>query len=234
MKTPSKTTLGIDLGDKKHAICAIDACGTIIDERSITNHRESLRRLSLKHPKALIAMEVGTHSPWISRFLEGLGHRVLVANPRKLRVIYQDVRKSDVRDAQMLAKIARVDETLLYPIEHSSEDAQRDLLQVKLRDNLVRQRVAVISAVRFTLKSLGVGLKSPCTNYFAKCARTELGKEHGDLLLLIEPSLQIVEAMTQQIKMLDRLIEQLGVEKYPITKVLREIGGVGPIPQGSG
>ena len=149
MKTSSSTTVGIDLGDKKHAICAIDALGECIDERTITNHRESLRRLSQKYPEALMVMEVGSHSPWLSRFLTDLGHRVLVANPRKVRAIYQNTRKSDERDAKMLAKIARVDESLLFPIEHGSEEAQRDLLQIKLRDNLVRQRVDVISAVRF-------------------------------------------------------------------------------------
>ena len=78
-------TIGLDLGDKKHAICVLDAEGEIIDERSITNHRESLRRLSLKYPGARIAHEVGSHSPWISRFLTELGHEVFVANPRKLR-----------------------------------------------------------------------------------------------------------------------------------------------------
>ncbi|YCM46361.1 hypothetical protein V2O64_10065 [Verrucomicrobiaceae bacterium 227] len=57
-------------------------------------------------------------------------------------------------DANMLARIARVDESLLFPIEHGTEEAQRDLLQIKLRDNIVRQRVDVISSVRFTLKSL--------------------------------------------------------------------------------
>ena len=87
MKTtiPS-TTIGIDLGDKKHAICAVKRNGDIADQRSITNHRESFRRLSKKYPKARIVMEVGSHSPWISRFFEGLGHEVLVANPRKVRV----------------------------------------------------------------------------------------------------------------------------------------------------
>jgi hypothetical protein len=59
-------TIGLDLGDKKHAICVLDQDSAIIDERTITNHRESLRRLSLKYPKARIALEVGSHSPWIS------------------------------------------------------------------------------------------------------------------------------------------------------------------------
>lgn len=90
-----RITIGTDLGDKSHAICVLDKAGEIIEQRSITNHRDSLRRLSQKYPKARIAMEVGTHSPWISRFWQALGHEVIVANPRKLRAIYTSTRKSD-------------------------------------------------------------------------------------------------------------------------------------------
>ena len=164
MKTTPLTVpnhvIGIDLGDKKHAICVLNANGEVLEQRTITNHRESLRRLSKKYPEARMVMEVGSHSPWISRFLGGLAHEVLVANPRKVRAIYNNDRKSDELDALMLAKLGRLDPSLLHPIKHQSEQAQRDLLQIKLRDNLVRQRVDIISAVRFTLKSLGYRLPS--------------------------------------------------------------------------
>ncbi len=103
-----------------------------------------MSRFSKECPGALVVMEMGMQSPWISRFFTDLGHRVLVANPRKVRAIYQNDRKCDRKDAAMLAKLARADETLLAPIEHGTEQAQLDLLQVKLRDNLVRQRVDVI------------------------------------------------------------------------------------------
>ena len=128
MKTSSKSqavstpatapaiTAGNDLGDEKHAICALDTSGDVLKERAITNHRESLRRLAVKYPGALMVMEVGSHSPWISRFLKGLGHEVLVANARKLREIHTSDRKSDRRDAEMLARIGRMDPKLLHPI----------------------------------------------------------------------------------------------------------------------
>lgn len=148
MKTqPSAITIGIDLGDRKHAVCVLDAEGEILKQETITNSRGSLTALSRRYPGALMVMEVGMHSPWTSRFLSGLGHRVLVANPRKVRAIYQNERKSDKRDAEMLARIARTDEKLLHPVDHVSEEMQRDLLQIKLRDNLVRQRVDIISSV---------------------------------------------------------------------------------------
>ena len=42
INSSSGVTVGIDLGDKKHAICVLNREGGIIDERTITNHRESL------------------------------------------------------------------------------------------------------------------------------------------------------------------------------------------------
>lgn len=231
MKTTlSPQVIGIDLGDKKHAICATDrSTGDIVDERNITNHRESLRRLSLKFPQALIAMDIGPHSPWTSRFLENLGHEVLVANPRKMRAIFQNDRKCDLYDARMLAKLARLDPSLLYPIKHQSQQAQHDLLQIKLRDSLVRRRVDLISIVRFTLKSLGLALKSPNTNYFAVHTRKMMTGTNDETLALIEPTLTVLDTITAQIKTLDREIELLANTRYPETLRLRQITGVGVI-----
>ena len=134
MKNTSSTrTIGLDLGDRKHAVCVLDAKGELLKQEAITNTRPSLLALSKRHPGALMVMEVGMQSPWISRFLKDLGHRVLVANPRKVRAIYQNDRKSDRKDAEMLARIARTDEKLLHPVEHGTEDMQLDLLQIKWR-----------------------------------------------------------------------------------------------------
>ena len=229
MKSKSTVTIGVDLGDKNHSICVLDSSGTVIDERSITNHRESLRRLSQKHPSSLIVFEVGTHSPWMSRFFEGLGHEVIVANARKVRAIYQSDRKCDKRDAFMLAKLARVDRDLLYPIQHRNEQAQHDLLQIKLRNSLVRRRVDLISSVRFTLKSLGVTLKSPHTAYFAAHTRRDLVEKSPQYLILIEPVLSCLDSITEQIKSLDCLIDQLAEISYPETQALCEITGVGSL-----
>lgn len=63
--TTSATTVGIDLGDRKHAICALDRDGNTLKEGSIPNTREALGALSASHPSAVMVMEVGMHSPWI-------------------------------------------------------------------------------------------------------------------------------------------------------------------------
>ena len=228
MKTnKSAITIGLDLGDRKHAVCVLDAKGEVYKQESITNTHASLKALSRRHPGALIAMEVGMHSPWTSRFMESLGHRVLVANPRKVRAIYQNNRKSDRKDAEMLARIARTDEKLLYPVKHVGEEMQRDLLQIKLRDNLVRQRVDIITSVRFTLKPLGVRLPSPSSESFARKARAKLRIEHPDLLSRVEASLCVLDTMTEQIRCLEKSIEQIALEKHPEYEFLTQINGVG-------
>ena len=201
----------------------------ILKEHRITNTRRSLEKLSEAHPGALMVMEVGMHSPWISRLFEKLGHRVVVANPRKTRAIWSNDRKDDKKDARMLAKLARSDESLLHPVRHGTEESQQDLLQIKLRDNLVRQRVDVISAVRFTLKGLGIATRSPNTNCFAKHAREVLGGDYSHVLALVEPSLRVIDAMTEQIRALDKAIEAMAHDKYPESEYLTQIAGVGTI-----
>ena len=131
-------TLGLDLGDRSHHVCVMDATGQIVREGALSNTRPALAKLMADFPRATVAMEAGTHSPWISRYLTDLGAHVLVANPRKLHAISRSERKCDRRDAQMLARLARVDPALLHPIQHGTAQAQHDLLGLKLRDALVR------------------------------------------------------------------------------------------------
>jgi transposase len=99
----SAITIGLDLGDKKHAVCVLDAKGEILKQESIINNRTSLTALHRRYPGAVMVMEVGMHSPWTSRFLKEQGHRVPETNPRKVHAIYKNVRKSARNDAELKA-----------------------------------------------------------------------------------------------------------------------------------
>src|SRR5580693_8989801 len=182
-------TLGLDLGDRSHHVCVLDATGQLVREGSLPNTRPALARLLVDYPHATVALEAGTHSPWISRYLTGLGAKVIVANPRKLHAISRSERKCDRRDAQMLARLARVDPALLHPIQHGSAQAQHDLLGLKLRDALVRTRVNLINAVRFTLKSLGHPVRNPSSESFHK---TVLADVPADCLPVVAPVLAVL------------------------------------------
>src|SRR6478672_1512433 len=91
----TQITIGLDLGDRRHTYCVLDGAGKIAREGSLGNTREQLAAMARSYPGATVVMEAGTHSPWVSRFLQGLDLRVVVANPRKTRAIYENERKSD-------------------------------------------------------------------------------------------------------------------------------------------
>ena len=129
-----RTVVGVDLGDKLHAICVLDQAGGIVGEFTLRNSADDLLELAARYPGALFAMEVGAHSPWISRLLEASGCEVVVANARKLRAVYQNERKCDEADARMIARLARADPALLHPVAHGTEVAQRDRLAITARD----------------------------------------------------------------------------------------------------
>ena len=185
--------IGIDLGDTKHSVCFTAKCDKITKEYSISNTRSQIEKIAAGHPDTLIAIEVGTHSPWISRVLKKRGLTVIVANARKLRVIYKNERKCDLLDARMLAKLARVDPDLLYPIEHSSEDTQVDFLPIKMRDCLVSQRVNIANIIRGSLKAIGIRIPSATTRGLADIARLYLAQNHPQILPSISPMLDTLD-----------------------------------------
>ena len=100
--------VALDLGDRRHEVCVLSRRGGRVVERGkVANTREALAGLSGRHRGALVVMEVGMNSPWVSRFFVGLGHRAVVANPRKVRAIYRNDRKSDRKDAEVVGRLAR-------------------------------------------------------------------------------------------------------------------------------
>jgi transposase len=141
-------TMGLDLGDKKSRYAILDGTGTVVEEGDVATTREGLSQLLKNRDRMLVVMEAGTHSPWVSRHVRQVGHQDLVANPRKVALIYQNRRKRDRIDAITLARLGRSDRELLHPIEHRSEQAQQDLALLRSRDALIRARTRLVAHVR--------------------------------------------------------------------------------------
>jgi transposase len=220
-------TIGLDLGDRKHYACVLDAAGEIVVEEVLVNTREVLTAFSARYPKATMVMETGPHSPWISRLLTAQGHRVIVANARKPRAISQSQTKSDREDARMLARLGRADPKLLSPVRHRSEATQRALVRLKVREALVRSRVNLVNSVRFLLKSLGVFVSSSIKAMaFTRKVRAQLA---ADDVALVAPLLTAIDAVNVELKQLDVEQETLARDTYPVTERLRQIPGVGPL-----
>ena len=222
----SDTTIGIDLGDRWSRYCVLDRSGTIIEEGRVRTNEPAFRQRFGVRRRARIVMEAGTHSPWVSRLLEELGHQVMVANARKVRLIYESDRKNDKLDAQMLARLGRMDVSLLCPVRHRSAETQADLAIVRSRNALVAARIQLVNSVRGMVKAVGGRLPKSTTAAFGHSALPQVPEA---LKSAVTPLLTSIRALTEQIRRYDVEIEQLADKKYPETRLLRQVKGVGPL-----
>jgi transposase len=141
-------TAGLDLGDKYSYLCLIDTeSGEVMEEGRLRTTPEAFRRRFASERPLRVAIETGTHSPWVSRVLEECGHEVLVANARKLRLIYSNKRKTDEVDAENLARLARLDPKLLYPLKHRGQEGQAHMTIIRSRQALVSARTQLVNHV---------------------------------------------------------------------------------------
>ncbi len=224
--TMSTLTIGIDLGDRHSHLCLLDDGGKVIEESRLATTPEAFRGRFAGLSKTRVAIEVGTHSPWISALLAELGHEVLVANPRKLRMIYRNDSKNDRCDAEQLARVARMDPSLLYPIEHRGRQAAVDLAVLRSRDTLVAARTRLVNHVRGTLKALGLRAKKCSTPSFDKQVPEAIPEE---LQPALAPILTAIGELTTAIKGYDKVIATLCRDSYQETELLRAVPGVGPV-----
>src|ERR1051325_9336367 len=141
-----RLTIGLDLGDRNSWYCVLDEAGRIQLEQRVRTSAKALQEVFGAMPRSRVALEIGTHSPWISRLVSELGHEVIVANARKVRLIGESRKKDDRLDAQTLARLARIDPGLLSPVKHRS--AQADLTVIRARAGLVRARTGLVNTAR--------------------------------------------------------------------------------------
>jgi transposase len=218
-------TVGLDLGDRHSQVCVLDASGSIVEESRIPTTLTGVRRYFSARSRWRVVLEVGTHSPWVSRLVREHGHEVLVANPRKFRLICHADRKSDRLDAEALARAGRSDPTLLCPIQHRGAEAQRDLVLVRSRATAVRARSQLIACVRGLVKSVGGRLPGSSSERFPKLI-SELPEDLRDR---VAPLMGSIAELTGTIGAYDRKIAEVATSRYAETQVLQTVPGVGPV-----
>jgi len=217
---------GLDLGDKTSELCVLGEDAEILEESRLSTTEEGIRRRFAHVPKMRVAIEAGTHSPWVSRLLEELGHEVIVANPRKLRLVYSNKRKCDRADALYLARLARMDPKLLAPVRHRKEKGQADLALLRSREVLVQTRTRLINHVRGMVKSMGGRLPKGSARSFGSHLADAVPVR---LRTALGPVLKTIDEVTERIKAYDRKIEEMANRSYPETARLRQVRGVGAL-----
>jgi len=219
-------TIGLDLGDRTSHYCVLNEAGEVVVESTLATTPKGIEEVFSSIPRSRIALETGTHSPWISRQLTRVGHEVIVAHARNVRLIGESTRKDDRIDARTLARLARIDPGLLGPVRHRSAKAQIHLTVIRARAALVSSRTALVNAVRGLTKSYGQRLRKCGTEQMNRESAGGLSEELRDVL---DPLLREIESLNERIAEYDRRIEHIAKEVYPQVAVLKQIKGVGPL-----
>ena len=221
-----KLTIRLDLGDRSSWYCMVEARGEVLLEQKLGTTPKAMKEVFGAMPRSRIALETGMHSPWVSRLLSELGHEVIVAHARNVRLIGESRKKDDRLDAQTLARLARIDPQLLCPVKHRSAKAQADLTVIRTRAGLVRARTALVNTARGLVKSYGERLRG--------CNVRNMNPEKAEglspeLRAALEPLLAGIEMLSEQIREYNERIEKLAQETYPQVALLKQVKGVGTL-----
>ena len=221
-----KLTIGLDLGDRSSWYCVLDEAGNVLGEQRVSTTAKAMREVFGRMARSRIALETGMHSPWVSRLLNELGHEVIVAHARNVRLIGESRRKDDRLDAQTLARLARIDPQLLCPVRHRSAKAQADLTLIRARAGLVRARTALVNTARGLAKSYGERLRG--------CNVRNMNPEKAEglspeLQAALEPLLAAIESLSERIREYNQRIEALAQQSYPQVALLKQVKGVGTL-----
>src|SRR6266545_5368225 len=134
MQDRNAAFVGCDIGDRYSELCVVDRSGAVIETRQVRTTKPALVHAIQKHRPARVVIEAGTHSRWVEEVLVAAGHEVVVANPRQIQLIWKRKTKTDRSDANLLARLARIDVEMLAPVHQRGRKAQVDLAVLRSRD----------------------------------------------------------------------------------------------------
>jgi transposase len=221
-----KLTIGLDLGDRWSWYCVLDEAGEVLLEQKVGTTPKAMKEVLGGMARSRIALETGMHSPWVSRLLSELGHEVIVAHARNVRLIGESRKKDDRLDARTLARLARIDPQLLSPVKHRSAQAQSHLTVIRARAGLVRARTSLVNTARGLTKSYGERLRG------CNPRNMNVEKAQGlspELQAALAPLLAGIESLSEQIRESNERIEQLAQTSYPQVALLKQVKGVGTL-----
>jgi transposase len=217
---------GIDLHQKHSEICGVTGRGKVVERQRIATTEAGFRRVFGQRARCRVVIESGCQTTWAVRVVEKLGHEVVVVNPRRIRLIAESTLKSDRIDAEILARLGRLEEALLRPVYQRSEGAQELRTRLKVRTSLVKARTALINSVRGSLRSQGYRMSSCVAAKFAgRFVELRLPKSVQQML---EP---LVETIAELSLRIERLEADLVAESQSdeLLARLQEVAGVGPL-----
>jgi transposase len=196
----------------------------VVKRATVATTRAALHAYSDTRSGCRVVLEAGTHSPWVSRMLEQLGHEAVVAHPSAVYGPRRRKKRIDRMDAEFLARQGRADVQLLHPIQHRRLQAQEHRAVIRARDPLIRSRTRLINHVRGSVKARGNRIGRCSAESFPRNARRQ---EPAEMRIAVFPLLDLIAELTTRIHDFDRQIEQIVAESYPEALRLQQLRGVG-------
>ena len=231
MKKPTKQSvsevrhIGLDIGDRYSRYAVSDAQGEIVQEGRVHSTPSALEKTFGPMKGTRLLMEVGTHSPWMQRKLKEIGIDARVCDARSAGEANRFGRKTDERDARLLAELLRTDSHLVKEIVHRSESDQMMMNLINARDGLVAARTMLVNKVRMMVKSTGERL----TGTAAAAFNNTWAQVKEGLRPALSPLYVQIRQMTQAIREYDSKIEDCIKTEHPEAELLTEIPGVGAL-----
>ncbi|HYO54955.1 IS110 family transposase [Archangium sp.] len=218
--------IGIDVHKRDSQVCILGEGGEVVLEQRVRTQRERLGELLSKRPKARVLLEASTESEWVARYLEGLGHEVVVADPNFAPMYATRSRrvKTDKREARTLAEACKLG---AYRPAHRTSDAKRHMrAQLAVRESLVRTRTRYIALVSALVRREGLRIADGGAESFVE--RVAALVLPGRLMAEVAPLLSLMRHLNEQIAFLDGVLERLAHKDEQVAR-LCTVPYVGPV-----
>lgn len=219
-------SIGLDVGDRTTHLCGVDQARKVVERLRVPTTPEGVSQVFGDRPPARIVLEAGSQSPWMSELLRSQGHEVVVADARRVAAITRSGRKTDRRDAEVLARLLQGMPELLGAVHHRGRQAQADLAMIRARDVLVRTRTKLVQHVRGTLKAFGLRARACSASTFHRAAREAVPQ---DLEPALVPILDHLAELERRIREFDGDLGRIADARHPDAARLRQVSGVGPL-----
>ncbi|MGH7627286.1 MAG: IS110 family transposase [Gemmatimonadaceae bacterium] len=218
-------TIGLDLHKRESQLCIGHDDGTV-EERRLVTSRERFSAVLGQRPHARILLEASTESEWVARYLESLGHEVIVADPNFAPMYATRSRraKTDRRDARTLMEACRLG---AYRPAYRLSDARRHVrAELAVREALVRTRTRYIAVAKALVRRDGLRVAGSEAEHVAqRIAALELSDTLAAELL---PLFRVLAPINEQIAAADHRLAALPAGHAAVAR-LTTAPSIGPI-----
>ena len=225
--------VGVDLHKQTISVCVMIQAGTsrevlarrrfrCADEERILTFFEELGTFQ-------VVVEATASYEWFIKLVQPLAQRVLLAHPKKLRVIAESTKKSDKLDAQTLAEFLALD--MIPPSWRPTPRVREHRTLVRLRYYTQRRITATKNKLRRVLADYNADIRplfaKKGRRYLAQLAISDADRFHTEMLF---------EELDQQIDRRKRIDKKLAefacsgsIAEQEARRVLKSIPGVAAV-----